>query len=1125
MAEPEDAHIRRECLHPEESFIVQAPAGSGKTELLIQRYLRLLGKVKKPEEILAMTFTRKAAAEMRGRILSALQQAATPSPLSGELPEHKRLTRELAAAVVKRDRELGWNLQENPNRLRIQTIDSFCFYLSAQMPLLSGFGKRPEVVENGHVLYAQAAVNTLMELTGREDRPELARVLRHVDNDWNRLTELIAVMLSRREHWMEILKAADGDETIRELLQRELESQVQGMLARVSHLIEGLDPSLRDRLLRLYNYSSQNLDMPGAGNFPGPSAAQVQEWQKWRRFFLTESGSWRKQVNVKQGFPPPKDLTSGEEKDRAREYKQEYSRMLAELADNQTLRQALHTLKNLPDTEYMDADWELLVALIRVLKRSLAHLYLVMQAEGKVDYTQVTEFALDSLGTPENPTDLLLKLDYRINHLLVDEYQDTSLVQQRIITTLVSGWQPGDGRTIFLVGDPMQSIYGFRNAEVGIFQNCRAYGIADVHPRPRYLTVNFRSGQEVVEWVNKVFPGVFQFSEDPVTGAVRYSAMQKYNLGNGAVGLYLLPETGGRAEAQKALEIIRDTRREDPEGSIAVLVRSRSHLREISRLLDREGIGFQAVDIEPLQERQPVLDLFSLVRALAHPADDLAWFSVLRAPWTGLDLADLTRIAEKCAKSGSVLDVLAGGEFSFLSPQGAQRLRRAAPVLVQGVLERGRRRMSRLLETVWLNLGGPACLEEDRDRLDADNFLKHLQGLEQNGDIPDFSRLEDSLGDLYSQPRITTGNPVSLMTVHKSKGLEFDTVIIPGMHRIGRSGAKELVQMMEVSETGKSEPGFRFLLAPLNAPGEKDNPVYTYIREIKKQKKDNELGRLLYVAATRARKNLHLLAEFDLNEQEKLAKGNIGKKDSFLGRIEESFVAEAELCPFYGEGKETGEDRKETNRLRYLSPDWGRPEINGGLSPGSLSEYGEPPSSGSEEEGGLYDFRRHVGSVVHEFLQAMGREKADEWSAARIKGLEGRIAKRLATLGVPGTKMDESVSMVKKALENTVSDPVGKWILRPRESARCEYGLTGVVEGRLVSAIIDRTFVDEEGIRWIVDYKTSVPRGDQEEFIRGEVGRYQEQLAAYARLMREMEPKAAVKTGLYFPMISAWREV
>ena len=1125
MAEPEDAHVRRECLDPRESFIVQAPAGSGKTELLIQRYLCLLGKVQKPEEILAVTFTRKAAAEMRGRILSALRQAdAHPSP-SGEIPEHKRRTAELAAAVDKRDRELEWNLQENPNRLRIQTIDSFCFYLSSQMPLLSGFGKRPEVVENGYVLYEQAALNTLMELNDREDRPELARVLRHLDNDWNRLTGLIAAMLSRREHWMGILKAAHGDETIREILQTELKSQVEDMLARVGNLFADLDASLRDRILRLYNYAARNLDMPETGDFPGCSVATSLEWQMWRKFLLTESGGWRKQVNVKQGFPAPGSFTSAEEKERAKGYKQEYKKVLEELAHSHSLRSALHELQKLPDTEYMDADWELLVALIRVLKRSLAHLYLVMQAEGKVDYTQVTEFALDSLGRPDNPTDLLLKLDYRINHLLVDEYQDTSIVQQKIISTLLSGWQPGDGRTVFLVGDPMQSIYGFRNAEVGIFQNCRAYGIADVHPLPRYLTVNFRSAGDVVGWVNRVFPGVFQALEDPVTGAVRYSAMQEHIREKGEVGLHLLPESGGRAEAQRALEIIRERRRENPQGSVAVLVRSRGHLREISRLLDREGIGVQAVDIEPLQERQPVLDLFTLARALADPADDLAWVSVLRAPWCGLDLADLTRVCQKCPESGCVPDVLADGEFSYLSPEGKQRLTRAAPVLIEGLMQRGRRRTSRLVETVWLNLGGPDCLEEERDFLDAANFLRHVQDFEQNGDIADFGRLEESLNDLYSQPRTTEGNPVSLMTVHKSKGLEFDTVIIPGMHRTGRPDQKELVQMMEVSGTGKPEPGFRFLLAPLNAPGREENRVYEYIRGIKKQKKDNELGRLLYVAATRARKNLHLLAEFDLNEREKLEKGNIGKKDSFLGRIEEFFAAEAEQCPSCGEGTETAEDRKKANLLRYLSPDWSLLRINAGLSPGALEEYGESPSSGGEEEGGLYDFRRHVGTVVHEFLQVMSRDGTENWSAERINGLGNKIANRLAALGVPGSEMQEAGRMVIKALENTVGDPAGQWILRPRKSARSEYSLTGVVENKLISAVIDRTFIDAKGTRWIVDYKTSVPTGDLESFIRAEVRRYQDQLEAYARLFREMEPDMPVRTGLYFPMISAWREV
>ncbi len=135
-----DAAEREQALDPARSFIVQAPAGSGKTELLIQRYLKLLGTVAVPEEIIAITFTRKAAAEMRNRVLEALERGKDIT-----VPEesHAQKTWELAKNVLLQDERFGWQVSDNPSRLKIQTIDSLCAALTRQMPFLSEFGVQP----------------------------------------------------------------------------------------------------------------------------------------------------------------------------------------------------------------------------------------------------------------------------------------------------------------------------------------------------------------------------------------------------------------------------------------------------------------------------------------------------------------------------------------------------------------------------------------------------------------------------------------------------------------------------------------------------------------------------------------------------------------------------------------------------------------------------------------------------------------------------------------------------------------------------------------------------------------------------------------------------------------------
>ena len=140
-----DQQQRQTVLDPAQSFIVQAPAGSGKTELLIQRYLLMLSRVDAPEEIIAITFTRKAASEMRNRILNAIEKVETGAAGSQGAND---ATAKLAAEVLERDQQKNWKLLDNPARLRIQTIDSLTAYLTRQMPLLSGFGAQPETLSD-----------------------------------------------------------------------------------------------------------------------------------------------------------------------------------------------------------------------------------------------------------------------------------------------------------------------------------------------------------------------------------------------------------------------------------------------------------------------------------------------------------------------------------------------------------------------------------------------------------------------------------------------------------------------------------------------------------------------------------------------------------------------------------------------------------------------------------------------------------------------------------------------------------------------------------------------------------------------------------------------------------------
>ena len=212
---PSDLHIRKESLNPGQSFIVEAPAGSGKTTILIQRYLKLLGGVSQPEEILAMTFTRKAAGEMKRRIIEALNQTQDVSPPEDE-PD--KTTWNLAQVALERNKKFGWRLLENPARLRVVTIDSFCSFLTKRTPLLSKMGGPTEIQENIQDLYANTAKQILSKIESADYQyAELVRVLlEHLDNDKKTFIQRISQLLNLRDQWM--ISFFDKFENIKEHL-------------------------------------------------------------------------------------------------------------------------------------------------------------------------------------------------------------------------------------------------------------------------------------------------------------------------------------------------------------------------------------------------------------------------------------------------------------------------------------------------------------------------------------------------------------------------------------------------------------------------------------------------------------------------------------------------------------------------------------------------------------------------------------------------------------------------------------------------------------------------------------------------------------------------------------------
>ena len=584
------------------------------------------------------------------------------------------------------------------------------------------------------------------------------------------------------------------------------------------------------------------------------------------------------------------------------------------------------------------------------------------------------------------------------------------------------------------------------------------------------------------------------------------------------------------------LEVIRQCGEEE---SKAILVRSRTHASAILAALDRikefdARFRYQAIDFNPLATTPMIQDLVSLTLALIQPANRLAWLATLRAPFIGLDLADLDALVGGNA-NGIIVDAItaaAGGEApAALSESGRQRLQRVAPIVQQALNRRGREAVRTLIESTWLQLGGPACLDNRSELEDAATYFSLVESLEAENVPIDHDTLDQRMKKLYAEPDADAGGKLQIMTIYASKGLQFDHVILPGLNRRPSGDDSKLLHWFELA--GED----RIVMSPMRNQAEKEQKktsgdLITFISGVEKKRSSLEDGRLLYVAATRAVQNLYLFGAIKPSARNEIKPESSSLMACLWPAIQAgqtplirhaAELLDAQPAPSgYPDDNDHGTEEADASALdlpqvfRRLKEDW---QLPASPPPVSLTPPGAAETRDYIEFSWAGEDARLTGNLVHRLLLLIAEKGLDDWRATG--GMDSRedwCRQQLSSEGADHKKSGRIIDRASRAISNCLASDRGRWILQPHAEARSEHAVTAVLDGQPTNLVLDRTFIDG-GIRWIIDFKTSSHGGgDLEGFLASEMDRYGDQLNRYREAM-SLTSTQPIRTALYFPLL------
>lgn len=1085
---PSDADVREKAVDVNRSVLLTAPAGSGKTSVLERRFLRALAQCEAPEQVVAITFTVAAAAEIRERAFNTLLEAKRGARSDSE---HQEALLEDARQVLKLDAEKGWGILRDPGRLRIMTIDSLNSLIASSLPLVSRSGGATKVDEQPQGLYQEAIVNLFADL---EDetlsaplREALSLTLEFGRHQVDKLIPLLETLLQARDQWLKPLMGGNIDQ---------FEATFRAIVdATKADAIASLDPAHWTELMSILQLGSQYSDelaWAAAINLSvgvhGQSEAVLSAMAK---SLLTTEGLLRKRVDKRNGFRAGKDYTD------------RMNQLLKELASEVTQRSltSLDMLSSIPDAGFDGEGAEMLEALSLVLLRLAAHLQVVFQNSGRVDFVEVHARAMDALNVEGGSHGDFLIREERIRHLLVDEMQDTSGAQIELIQRLTSEWHDGDDRSLFLCGDPQQSIYAFRGADVGQFLALWESGrLGNKAMECLALSNNFRSSGELVGFYNGVFTDLFGATANRWTGKVPFSQADAFrsDLQGSVTCTPFDLRDGDELEASLVCDYLESELNSDPESEIAVLVRSRSHLKSILPTMRARGIPASGEEIDHLTEKSAVSDCVSLIKAMSHFGDRASWVALLRAPFVGLTWADCLKLVggERDCTVRELLDD--HKRLMKLSKDGRRRAFRLLAVIRRIEVSDRWRDIVWRSRCLWESLGGSEVVD-DHTASDINKVFSVLAECTDAGHLVSRTRFENRLSRLFAA---STGGTVKVMTIHNAKGLEFDKVCLVGLNKNTMQDSEPLIHWRSV--------GTEFLLVP--ATRRKQGVLadqFSFLGQLRKQASLNEQKRLLYVALTRAKTALKIFAGVKVS-----SKGEVlAPRNTFMDMLLPYLAFTSEDVIGSGADVSVVQEPRHVSVKRVPSAYPG-PALSDGyrcLAPEASQPTDQELDESLRKE---HSAQRAAGRTFHFLMERIAKDGLEKWSAQRIRGARKALVAMLRREGCSERLLDRAVSAILEWAIDTVQSKAGQWLLKKREFSWFERRISGWRDGRFFTDIMDIVFVEGDTV-WVVDYKSSLRMTASPQEILME---NREQIERYLRTLAEQHPNARIRGAVYVPM-------